>query len=189
MAVLNILARSCGKQNFPLQLLDVLQCIRYSHDCQKEVAYLPKLLKDYRKAAGLTTRQLADLVGVSHGKIEYLERQERKTTQELVGKIAFALNIDSSELKYLVNENDLDDTESLKSLRMKAGLSRAELAEAIHLTVRAVAGLERANRVHDPDILAAVSTTLGVPLDSLSFLCPPDSVRSTLKGRRCQAGL
>ena len=146
-------------------------------------------LKQMRTAAGLTTSQLAELAGVSRWKIDYLERTQKKTTPDIVEKLSNALKISFSDLQFLVLEDYLGDTVSLRSFRLKAGLTLEEFAIKINRSVKMVRRYEATNRVPGSDILPAISSALGVPLGSLAFLCPPDSVGNTLKDRRCQAGL
>jgi len=70
---------------------------------------------------GLSVRELAKRVGISHGYLSKLERLDHAPSAELVSKIAGALNINIEELLFSEDEIDfLNHTDlSLEELKDK----------------------------------------------------------------------
>ena len=55
-------------------------------------------IREYRKARGLTMKQLGDRVGALESSISFYERGMQQPDLEMIGKIADALNVSIDEL-------------------------------------------------------------------------------------------
>lgn len=60
--------------------------------------FTPTYIRAWRVRSGLTLKQLAELVGSTHGSLSKIERGEQKYDQRTVDRIAFALNIHPAQL-------------------------------------------------------------------------------------------
>jgi transcriptional regulator with XRE-family HTH domain len=64
----------------------------------REWAAFGRRLRELREAAGLSQRELARQVKVSHGLIHHFERGNRRPSEELVGTLSRLLGGDTEEL-------------------------------------------------------------------------------------------
>lgn len=64
-------------------------------------------LKQLRAERGLTIRQFAELVGVSHSYLSQIETAKREASKELLGKIAEAVDVSYFDLLKIAGHNDL----------------------------------------------------------------------------------
>ena len=70
---------------------------RYDED-QLAKTFMPRVLRRYRDAAGLSQQQLADRVGIAKSYISSLELGYRAPNLNLLVKIAESLNVRAGEL-------------------------------------------------------------------------------------------
>ncbi|MEK4075979.1 helix-turn-helix transcriptional regulator [Paenibacillus sp. FSL M7-0656] len=74
-------------------------------------------IRAMRNAKGLTQQKLADIAGLDYRYIGALERGERNFSIDTLEKVLIALNVSISELMYL---EDLRDSEETTNDRQKA---------------------------------------------------------------------
>lgn len=78
------------------------------------MVYFANKLKEMRLKAGLSQRQLAEKIGVTHSVISYYELQERAPSPEVLVKLARIFHVTTDyllgvESKRVLNISDLDE--------------------------------------------------------------------------------
>ncbi|MEE3808255.1 helix-turn-helix transcriptional regulator [Lysinibacillus fusiformis] len=98
-------------------------------------------LKQLRKEKGLTTNDLANLVGVSRSFLSQVETAKRNASTELLRKIAEAVDVSYVDLLKIAGHNDLIDLYNARFIDAK----RQSSNELIHLASDMKVLLEQTN--------------------------------------------
>ena len=127
------------------------------------VRELGAYIRDQRKSAQISLRQLARLAGVSNPYLSQIERGLRKPSAEILQQIARALRI-SAEALYVqagILEERVVDTDVAAAIRADAGLAERQkqvlldIYDAFRRENGALAAAAAAGAVQDPDREAA----------------------------------
>lgn len=86
-------------------------------------------LKQLRKEKGLTTNELASLVGISRSYLTQIETAKRTASTELLRKIAEAVDVSYVDLLKIAGHNDLIDLYNARFIDEK----RQSTNELVHL--------------------------------------------------------
>lgn len=120
----------------------------------------PQALRDARVKAGLTQHELARLIGVAGGeRVSRWERGASAPRPDVLHRIAAVVNVSVGDL--LVPGQGRPD---LRRLRVLAGLSARQVADATHLSLPTYARWEAGSlsRMPPPATLEALAAILGV---------------------------
>ena len=90
-----------------------------------------KDIRERRKNSGLTQEQLAELLGISRGHLNYIEKGTRKPTEELLQKLDSFLG--SYEADAIVEEAELPES-GIRERREYDGLTQEQLAELVGIS-------------------------------------------------------
>ncbi len=151
-------------------------------------AEVANTIYDLRKEAGLSQKELAELVGTTQSVISRLEDSDyRGHSLKMLNGIARALN---RRLKVMVGPDDEDAStfryvfrEVVRGLRRSRGLTREELAVKLDLDEDEVVAMERNSGYRPPPLtLHKLSEFYDIPQENLAMLAGavkevPPSVR------------
>lgn len=123
----------------------------------------PERLRQLRKAAGLTQKELGQLVGLDDTTISSYERGISTPNHDLLTRLADVLRV---SVDYLLGRTDNTARTRLQRLREEAGLSHSELAEQSGVVAESIARYEAGEKFDEMD-LVKLATALNV---SASYL-------------------
>lgn len=114
-----------------------------------------------RSGRGLTQQQLARIVDIAGGdRVSGWERESTEPRARIIPDLARALGVQPLELLALPNGVDL------RALRLVAGRTAPELAQAVHVSVHTYLRWEAGQRLPgDARTLDTLSGQLGVPVE------------------------
>lgn len=72
---------------------------------------------------------------------------------------------------------------SIRAIREAVGIKHADLARAANISAGYLSNIEAGRKQPAPDILRAIATRLGVPLDAITYVIP-EPVAPELVGAR-----
>jgi transcriptional regulator with XRE-family HTH domain len=149
----------------------------------------PERLRQLRRAAGLTQRELAERAGTDHTTIAKYESRDRIPYVERLAGLARALGVTPAQLTQT-------GAGTLTELRVVAGLTQASVAERAGLVRSRYAGLERGEIASlDPAVAARLADAFGVSVEEIanahaqSRAAHQDRGTDTLVQLRTAAGL
>ncbi len=139
-------------------------------------AEIARLIYDLRKSAGLTQKQLAELVGTTQSVISRLEDADYEGHSfSMLERIAKALN-KQIQLSY-ISDNPKNDNMRyifqvlIRKLRIRHSLSVQDLAKKLDISEEDIWELERNCQFRPtPLLLYKLSNFFGIPQHSLNFL-------------------
>ncbi len=121
----------------------------------------PIRLRLTRVRADLTQAELGNLVGTTASQISHYERGRAQPSVKSIQKLAVALDIAPAVL--LAKLDDAD--KRLSDLRVSAGLTQADVANALTLNDRNYSAIERGELGLTPAFAEQLADTFGVTLD------------------------
>ncbi|GAA4554297.1 helix-turn-helix domain-containing protein [Amycolatopsis samaneae] len=127
----------------------------------------PQRLAAARRAAGLSLAELARLVGVGRSRVWDWENGRQSPSPARLTALAEALDADVGQLLAA------EETTTLRGMRVRAGLTLAQLAQQAGIPTSTYSGWERTRLRHPP--ARAVLTALAAALD-----VEPDDVARAL---------
>ena len=118
-------------------------------------------LRIFRKRAGLTQGELAELIGISEITIRRWELDQRQPRMEEIKKLAEVLHVSETELC----NDDVNNSfgARLRALRKRAGLTQEQLAEAVGVHINNVSRWEKDEFIPKTLKIKAIAEALGVP--------------------------
>jgi transcriptional regulator with XRE-family HTH domain len=124
-------------------------------------------IKEFRIAAGLTTSQLGEKIGMTQSGISRIENGHVGATLDVLTKIAAVLNADVADLIDVETPDQADAASSLVSARIKAirqqkQITTRALAEKIGTTQANLSRMENARQGITADWLFRIAKGLGV---------------------------
>lgn len=139
-------------------------------------AKVARLICDYREEAGLTQKQLAELIGTTQSVISRLEDADYDGhSLSMLARIATALNkklsVDMSEVEPDTPELRYAFQKLLYLSRLRKGWSLEKAAKEVGVETAELHALERSdNYKPSPLVLYQLSEAYGVPQEKLAFL-------------------
>lgn len=136
--------------------------------------FFGKRLKELRKQAGLTQKQIGELLGICNVVCSDYERNVSTPPIEKFIKLA---ELYHTSVQYIVTGEAISETfdekavtpfpERLQELRMKSGRKQVELADALHVAEVTYQRYEYGNFEPKLDKLLTLADLFGVSLDEL----------------------
>ncbi len=123
----------------------------------------PIRLRLTRVRADLTQAELADLVGTIGSQISRYERGSAQPSVKTIQKLAAALEIAPAVLFAKLE----DDERKLSDLRVSAGMTQADVANALELNDGNYSAIERGELGLTPELAQRLADTFGVAYDQL----------------------
>ena len=124
----------------------------------------PIRLRLTRVRADLTQAELADLVGTIGSQISRYERGSAQPSVKTIQKLAAALEIAPAVLFAKLE----DDERKLSDLRVSAGMTQADVANALELNDGNYSAIERGELGLTPAFTEQLADTFGATLDQVT---------------------
>lgn len=122
---------------------------------KKETPHFGDYIRNQRLKASLTQSQLAKKLSVSQNFVTYLEKEERRPTNEMIKKLAKALSLSTDRLYFLANP----DVTEMVEFDQEAGLVRNKIPPALE-ELKQDDELRRKNQITDEEITQLASLRL-----------------------------
>lgn len=136
----------------------------------------PERLRNLRKAAGLTQKELGKLVGLDDSTISSYERGMSTPNHDLLTRLADVLHV---SVDYLLGRTDIKTRTRLQRLREEAGLSLSDLAERSGVVAESIAKYE-AGEKFEPLDLVKLATALNVSASYLRGVSDDPTIKNQL---------
>ena len=123
------------------------------------------LIRQYRRASGMTQRELSAKAKISYSMVAKLESGEQSNPSlETLKKIATALDCDVSDL---LSDEKLTVGENLRIERRKAGLTQKALSDLSGIPVITIQGYESGKFTPKYSAIQKLCAAMGIPRSSL----------------------
>ena len=156
-------------------------------------AQVAQLIYDLRKDAGLSQKQLADLIGTTQSVVSRLEDSDYEGhSLSMLAKIAKVLN---KQVKIDTVEVNLDTISLrhalqllIKAMRKKSNLSTEQLAQKLEVNADSIVQLEQNSSYRpEPRMLHELSKVFKIPIQKLNILAgATKEIPQDLKNRASQ---
>lgn len=156
-------------------------------------------IKIYREAAGLTQKELAEILGVATGTVQQWELGIKHPRHYNIAAIAKALDVPVARFyddqdTALSNRNAIGN--KIRAERRKAGLTQEQLANACGLAKITIQQYEAGKRLPRLSCLVAIAKALNIPALSIESLLQPEkeplrksSIGDQIKKERLRVGM